>query len=53
MENQKKTDTNNQWCSLPKETFKEDNHCIKMEKTATDNQWTSTAKIDVSDKNTH
>jgi len=38
--------TNNQWTSLPLESFKEEsNNCVKKEKTATDNQWTSTSKM--------
>jgi hypothetical protein len=45
MEKKNKTITDNQWTSLPLESFKEANNCVKKEKTATDNQWTSTCKM--------
>lgn len=49
MEKKNKTMTNNQWASLPLESFKESNNCVKKEKTATDNQWTSTCKMNTGD----
>jgi len=45
MEKKNKTITDNQWTSLPLESFKEATNCVKKEKTATDNQWTSTSKM--------
>lgn len=44
MDKKKKTATDNQWTSLPEESFKGSKSMGKKEKTATDNQWTSTLK---------
>lgn len=44
MDKKKKSSTDNQWASLPEESFNSSNTSGKKEKTATDNQWTSTIK---------
>jgi hypothetical protein len=45
-----KSDTDNQWTSLPEEPNMESSSSNKKDKTATDNQWTTTAKNNLSDK---
>lgn len=50
MDKKLKTDTDNQWTSLPEKSLEESNSTNKKDKTANDNQWTSTAKNNIGDK---
>lgn len=44
MDKKLKSETNNQWTSLPEDPNNEGYSCNKKQKSDTDNQWTSTLK---------
>ncbi|MDP4144712.1 MAG: hypothetical protein Q8936_09590 [Bacillota bacterium] len=50
MKKELKSETNNQWASIPEDPYTKDKTKTKKEKTATDNQWTTTAKNDITEK---
>lgn len=50
MDKKPKSETDNQWTSLPEDPGNEGYSCKKKPKSETDNQWTSTIKNNIDEK---